>query len=249
MALIGGLSADFVKRFVSLLRMHESLMEISQIRIMHDVNNDAAREQLWDFLNQVRRISPDVAPSALALAIDCALAASESAAAWQHVDVVWTGPGTSEIGVRRSAAVLLELIRSAEHEIVILSFAAFRIGDVLEALEERARKGVAMHFVLESKQDSDGRLHTDASAAFGVLNRYRNVKFYTWPLEKRPPGALLHAKAVIVDGRRALTTSANLTENAISVNIELGISIEGGDAPLRIYEQVKALIASGEFSQ
>lgn len=165
----------------------------------------------------------------------------------QHVDVVWTGPLVTPVSLRRSAAVLLELIQSAQREIVCISYAAFRIPYALRALEQRTRDGVMMHFILESEEDSRGRLRRDASAAFDPLMGSPTVTFYTWPVAKRPPGALLHAKAVIVDGHSALVTSANLTENAISSNIEIGFLIKGGDAPRRIHEHVKALMAAGEF--
>lgn len=245
--LVGSLSADFVQRFVAVLRAHDNLTDITPIRIMREVNNDAARDKLWEFLRDARAIDSALSSASLTVGLECALEATERDAEKQKIDVVWTGPGT-ESALRRTAPVLLEMLRSAEKEIVVISFAAFRIADALEVLEEKARAGVAMHFILESKDDSDGRLHTDAAAAFAALTMYRNVKFYTWPLGKRPWGSLLHAKAIIVDGKTALTTSANLTENAISSNIELGLLLNGGDAPARIHEHIKALIAAGEFA-
>jgi phosphatidylserine/phosphatidylglycerophosphate/cardiolipin synthase-like enzyme len=42
--------------------------------------------------------------------------------------------------------------------------------------------------------------------------------------------AALHAKATIVDGRRLLLTSANLTYHGLGGNIELGALIEDDKA-------------------
>ena len=241
------LSHDFVKQFIGILRNSASLPDVTSIRIMRETNNVTAQDRLSHFLHGVRRVEPGITASALALGLECALTASWKQAQKQRLDVVWTGPLVSTISVRRSAAVLLELIQKAKREIVMVSFAAFRIPDALRALESSSQSGISMHFILESGDDSQGRLRQDASFAFRSLIGKPNVHFYTWPLSKRPPGALLHAKVVIVDGNTALITSANLTENAISTNLEIGILIDGGDAPKRIHDHIKGLIAAGEF--
>ena len=214
---------------------------------MRDTNNVIARDRLIKFLRDVQRVELELETSTLAFGLECALTASQNQARKQRVDVVWTGPLATSVSVRRSAAVLLELIQKAEREIIMVSFAAFRIPDALKALEIKSQSGVSMHFILESGEDSKGRLRQDASSAFQSLIGKPTVHFYTWPFAKRPPGALLHAKVVIIDGSTALVTSANLTEHAISTNLEIGILIEDGDAPQRIHDHIKALIAAGEF--
>ena len=246
-SLCESLSTDFIERFVRLLRSQERLADVTAMRIMREVNSDAARDRLSKFLGEVRALDVNVGPQALALGIECALVTGQRRSAKQQVNVVWTGPLVTSVSLRRSAAVLLELIRSAQREIIIVSYAAFRIRDALAALEQRSSAGVKMHFILESQEDSHGRLSRDAAAAFDPWHGNPMAKFYIWPSEKRPLGALLHAKAVIVDGFVALITSANVTENAISSNIEIGVLIRGGDEPARIHEHIMELIAIGEF--
>ena len=56
---------------------------------------------------------------------------------------------------------------------------------------------------------------------------------------------LLHAKAVIADGRLAFVSSANLTGSGLEHNLELGILIRGGPVPRRIAEHFTSLIAAG----
>ena len=246
-ALCETLSNDFIEKFIRLLRAHQNFTDINAIRIMRETNNDAARNRLCTFLRDIRSIDTESTPQLLATALECTLYATKQKDAKQQVEMVWTGPLITNVSLRRSSAVLLELIQSAQREIIIISYAAFRVPDTLAALQERCRAGVSMHFILESEQDSHGRLSRDASVAFDPLNGNQMAKFYIWPAEKRPPGALLHAKAVIIDGSIALITSANLTENAISSNIEIGLLVRGGDAPARIHEHVKTLISNGEF--
>jgi phosphatidylserine/phosphatidylglycerophosphate/cardiolipin synthase-like enzyme len=75
---------------------------------------------------------------------------------------------------------------------------------------------------------------------------------YTWPAEKRPTTgkgarASLHAKCAVADGERLLVSSANLTEFALTVNIELGLLVEGDDTPRRVQQHLESLIESGTF--
>jgi phosphatidylserine/phosphatidylglycerophosphate/cardiolipin synthase-like enzyme len=66
-----------------------------------------------------------------------------------------------------------------------------------------------------------------------------------WPVDKRPPGAALHAKIIVVDDRIALITSANLTSRAMETNLECGILIRGGPQPRAIRDHITGLQAHG----
>ena len=52
----------------------------------------------------------------------------------------------------------------------------------------------------------------------------------------------MHAKCVIMDGRKALVTSANFTEAAQERNIELGLLIGSHTVARRIEEHFMSLI-------
>ena len=58
----------------------------------------------------------------------------------------------------------------------------------------------------------------------------------------------LHAKFAVADGRCLLTTSANLTGNALERNMELGLLITGGEAPREVVRLVDDLIAQGDLA-
>jgi cardiolipin synthase len=139
------------------------------------------------------------------------------------------------------------LIDAAQRDIILVSFASFRVADVVTALERAARRGVVLTFVLESAEDSAGRLKEYGENAYQSLKAFPGVKFVRWPLEKRPHGAVLHAKAVVVDGQQSLVTRANLTGNAIESNLELGLLVRGGDSPAEIRDHLLALIRAGEL--
>jgi phosphatidylserine/phosphatidylglycerophosphate/cardiolipin synthase-like enzyme len=104
-----------------------------------------------------------------------------------------------------------------------------------------------VRLVLESADEAEGRLRQDAADAFESLGR--SVSFYVWPKDRRAftEGnlGLLHAKAVIADDRAAFVTSANLTANALSTNMELGLLVRGGSVPGRLNRHFDQLITQG----
>ncbi|MPY76873.1 MAG: hypothetical protein GEU87_21775 [Alphaproteobacteria bacterium] len=55
----------------------------------------------------------------------------------------------------------------------------------------------------------------------------------------------LHAKCVVVDAERLFVSSANMTEFALVLNIELGVLLKGGDAPSQVERHLTELIRTG----
>jgi phosphatidylserine/phosphatidylglycerophosphate/cardiolipin synthase-like enzyme len=55
----------------------------------------------------------------------------------------------------------------------------------------------------------------------------------------------MHAKLAVADRSILLVTSANLTQSSVANNIEVGLLIRGGTAPVRAAEHVDALRSSG----
>jgi cardiolipin synthase A/B len=183
----------------------------------------------------------------VALALRAAFATAGALRASQSVDLVWTGPTSKHVPVRHTRAVLLEVIAAARHELLLVSYAAFRVEAVLEALRAAAARGGAIALVLETTEDSGGALTIDAARAFAAVRDH--ITFYVWPAERRPqlPGgvARLHAKTAVADDTIALITSANLTAHAITANIELGLLVHGGPVPRRLRLHFRELIANG----
>jgi phosphatidylserine/phosphatidylglycerophosphate/cardiolipin synthase-like enzyme len=184
--------------------------------------------------------------SALALALRASASAARAERDEEEVEVVWTGPTTSAVALRRTRLVLFELIRRAASRITLVSYAAFRQDDLVEELRAAVRRGVRVRLVLESAAASRGRLDDDAARAFAALGGA--VEVLEWPAELRGDGraaGVLHAKAVVVDGRVALISSANLTAAALDHNMELGLLVEGGKVPRRLEEHFAELQAKG----
>lgn len=189
--------------------------------------------------------------SAVALALLSSQRTQESMESIQSIDIVWTGPTTKHVPVRLMRAVLLEVIRSAQTRLTIVSFAAYKVEDVLQELQEAIDRGVEIRLILESAEESSGFLSKDAATAFEGLGA--KARFYTWPAEKRPQvasgTATLHAKAAIADDHTALVTSANLTGHGINENMELGLLVRGGPVPPRLTGHFNELLVAGQLDE
>ncbi len=59
----------------------------------------------------------------------------------------------------------------------------------------------------------------------------------------------LHVKLAVADRLLALVSSANLTDYAFNMNMEMGILIRGGKIPAQIHDHFYKLIEAGEFQR
>ena len=96
--------------------------------------------------------APGLTGPAMALALDAAAGSRRCAAAETKVQIVWTGPSTPAVAVRRTDRVLLELISSAERELWLVCFAVHKVPEIVAALQAAASRGVRMNLVLESAE-------------------------------------------------------------------------------------------------
>jgi hypothetical protein len=58
----------------------------------------------------------------------------------------------------------------------------------------------------------------------------------------------MHANLAVGDRRVLFVTSTNLTQSGVGENIEAGLPVRGGTAPLRAAEHVDALRTAGALS-
>lgn len=196
----------------------------------------AAHREHVDPLNNAWASSDDVPGTSIALALETALAAKVSAAT-VSVDVVVTGPDSPAAPVRLTSEVVRQLIAGAQQRVTLVSYAAYQMPTIIAALDAAVGRGVRVDLILESPEHLDGG---------GGAAAYAKYRVYHWPADQRdPPGAKLHAKAVIVDSRDVLLTSANMTNAAYDKNIELGLLCRGGGTAGRVQKHFDALIASG----
>jgi phosphatidylserine/phosphatidylglycerophosphate/cardiolipin synthase-like enzyme len=195
---------------------------------------------------------PTVSPESVALALVTALA-TEQYAREQTVELVWTGPDVRAIPLRRTDQALLQVVEQAQQALLIVSFAVYRIPLISQAIVDAAGRGARVRICLESSESGDQRVTYDTIKALGhdVVER---TEIYVWPLGERPRddrgrAGALHAKCAVADERLLFVSSANLTEYAMNLNLELGVLIQNGDLPRHAVCCFDELILSGALQR
>jgi cardiolipin synthase A/B len=156
------------------------------------------------------------------------------------IDVVWTGPDSGRTSTRLTLSVIIDLITSAEHELLLVSFAAHSDPHLLEALDKAASRGVTITLLLERPEDNPS-YESWSGVPFETVDAVR----LAWPASERASGASLHAKFLVVDDRVALVGSANLTSRAMEDNLECGLLVHSGPTARALREHVERLTEQG----
>lgn len=164
------------------------------------------------------------------------------------VETVWSGPGSHHVPVRATAAVLADIVREARHELLLMTYSARPHQVLSEALGAAVGRGVAVSVVVETLQGAGSALSGEEPwRAFGGV---QGIELWHWPVSARTEaGAKMHAKLAVADRSVLLVTSANLTQSGVAKNIEAGLLIRGGTAPVRVAEHVDALRSSGTLTR
>jgi len=245
--LASNLPAELVEKLVNiLLETDPADRSYLHSRLKNASAKVHARKQIGNFLNVWGEKAAQVSADSVAFALLTAAEREEQLREQQSSNLIWTGPESKVIPLRRTDQALLQLISEAKHKLMIVSFAVYKVKNIMQALIEAAKRGVSVSILVESSDESSGRLTYDAARAMGEEIR-KYARFYVWPKEKRPVSpdgkhGNLHAKAAVADGRTLYVTSANLTDYAMNLNMELGVLIRGGTLPKQVERHFEELI-------
>jgi phosphatidylserine/phosphatidylglycerophosphate/cardiolipin synthase-like enzyme len=151
--------------------------------------------------------------------------------------------------LRRTEQALLQVIDAARCELLIVSFAVYKIDAIIEALIRAFERGVRLRICVEAPEPSGQRMAYDTIAALGPDVGQR-AAIYIWPRGQRQVGpngkpGSLHAKLAVADDTQLFISSANLTGYAMNLNMELGVLIQGGRLPGQVAAHFAALIREG----
>ena len=200
------------------------------------------------FVDLWRSEAAAVPSQALAAALITASEAEKGHREEQSVELVWTGPDVGVVPLRRTEQVVLQVINSASQRLLVVAYAVFKVPRIGEALVRAADRGVVMSMIVESRDKIEGQRAYNTLAALGPSVAGRCAVF-VWPIEGRFRGGsgkpgLLHVKCAVADGKCLFLSSANLTEQAFSVNMELGVLISGGTSPVQVEAHFGDMISS-----
>jgi cardiolipin synthase C len=85
--------------------------------------------------------APGLTGAGVALALRAAAQVQERSTT-HRTELVISGPTSLSVPVRLTSSVVTELIRSAQHSLLIVSFAAYGVADVIHELADAAARGV-----------------------------------------------------------------------------------------------------------
>lgn len=201
------------------------------------------------------------------IALTARLLAEEREAAQairDRVDLVWTGPEVAGSLSRDSATVARELLGAAKRSVLLASYVIDPNGDntraLLGSLAQRmdANPDLVVRLFLNVGRPWVKGVQDEREDEVLVQEAADQVR-HVWPGKRLPqvfydpralvlgygPRACLHAKVFVVDGERALVTSANLTEAAHERNIEAGVLISDEAIAAALERQFRSLVDAG----
>ncbi len=140
-----------------------------------------------------------------------------------RIEIVATGPELIHGGVRSLEAVLEEIISGAEKEIIMITYMITEASlPMLRLIKEAMMRNVRVTFVLNSFSSLDTRIMKNYLHQLQKENpdQFRLINF------RDKTGRDIHAKVTIIDRKKALIGSANLTRGGMVENYEIGVFIE-----------------------
>ena len=218
-------------------------------RVVKCLSHPHYRSLAADFLDAWRASEPQLPAQAVAMALLTAAHAEEMHRKSQSLELVWTGPDGGGSPFRHTEQAILQVLDSAKERITLVSYAVYRIPHVRESLVRAAGRGVRIKVILETPNKCEGQNEYDTLQALGSEVASCATVYY-WPESNRPKGdndkhGILHVKCAVADGRWLFLSSANLTEQAFTINMELGLLLTGGPLPGQVEEQFDRLIGMG----
>ncbi len=215
------------------------------------------KEQLFERLGALAELDRDAALAAIEAALaggsDAEVPPPQSPAA----QMVWTGPDVYMSEARKTTAIVLALLGSAQEEVVIAGY-EFDYGRVLfEPLHEAMKdRGVRASIFLDVRPAPSVNTKMDSYLA---LQAHKFIK-QNWPFGAPVPDlfyfpegarhgsrASLHAKCIIVDRRHVVIGSANFTQRGHSRNLEVGVCIEDPNLAGTLTRQFQQLVEAGHL--
>jgi phosphatidylserine/phosphatidylglycerophosphate/cardiolipin synthase-like enzyme len=223
---------------------HSANLDATRARIMEGFSHPYYRACLAGFFDRWCTQFPNTSAESVAFAL---LTAKESHGnGSEFLELVWTGPDVGAIPVRHTEQAILQVIQCASRHLIIASFAVYRIPHICDALVQAAQKGVAIDVIVETPDQLETENAYSTLKALGPAVA-SHCSVFLWPLnnrshDKNGRSGILHLKCAVADANWLLLTSANLTQYAFQLNMELGVLVTGGTLPAQVESQLVRMI-------
>ena len=140
-----------------ILDLANSLIEYSgtdprdlKTKILSGVTPPAVRQRVDKFFKYWQANVPEISAESVALALLTAAQVEGHYRNYQQLELVWTGPDSEFIPLRRTDQALLQLIDEANKTLHIVSFAVYKVGRISKALVQAASRGVSSNRIEKS---------------------------------------------------------------------------------------------------
>jgi phosphatidylserine/phosphatidylglycerophosphate/cardiolipin synthase-like enzyme len=217
--------------------------------ILQSMPTPRFRDATADFLDQWQTHAASVGSEAVAVALVTAAKSEQRHRQGETVEIVWTGPESAETRFRRTEQAILEVVNLAKKRLTVVSYAVYRIPRIREALVAAAQRGVTIRLIVETPNWIEGEGEYNCVMALGA-SVASTCSVYYWPQENRAKDdngkiGILHVKCAVADGVRMFLSSANLTEYAFTINMELGVLVTDGKLPGEVEQHFERLMTEG----
>lgn len=209
--------------------------------------SDTFSPHLIKGLAEALKAAPKISSRELSAMFRASSATAALAVGASSVELVWTGPATGMVPIRHTAQVLTGLIDESRHRLFLVSFVAYHVGSVVDALQRATERGVQVRVLLEQSTEHGGNVTVDSIAM--LRRNLIRAQLYEWDktVGEAAPSASVHAKCAVADGAVAFVTSANLSDAAMERNMELGVLLRGGQVPSLLDRHLAALVTTKQL--
>jgi phosphatidylserine/phosphatidylglycerophosphate/cardiolipin synthase-like enzyme len=247
------LSSEMPAAYVEALAQAIQAGSLTKPQAVQGISHLHYRALAGDFIDLWHGQAFGLSGEAVALALGTALHAEQKHRSEQVTELVWTGPSSEGHPFRRTEQALLQVLDSARQRITLVSYAVYRIPNICEALVRAARRGVQINVIVETPDKLEGENEYNTIRALGDDVAACSAVYF-WPKEKRSRDdggklGILHVKCAVADGRWLFLSSANLTEYAFSINMELGVLVTGGPLPGQVQAHFDRLVSVGTLAR
>lgn len=154
----------------------------------------------------------------------------------EQSELVVTAPNSFGLKTRKTKTVVEELIENAERSIMLTGYSiSDYFSEMIDIIVKKSTRGLYVNLYIndvERQQDKIDKL---------LLYAGKFIKVYNYNKQNDDKMAALHAKLIVVDGKKSFISSANLSYHGMQGNIEMGILVESEKKAKEIEEILKTL--------
>lgn len=175
--------------------------------------------EIYDAINSIRREFPNITDEDAVKIFQLAQVFTARKNN-DSVEIVATTPNSFKIKIRKTRPVIEDLINEAEKSIQLTGYSiSEHFEDLLKFINAKSKQGIVVELFVNSYE----KAKTVLMDIEHVNRRFFKVYMYSGKAEDKM--AALHAKTILIDGRKMLISSANLSYHGLDSNVEIGALI------------------------